>query len=48
MFFRTNPPMRGAFQMLDGEEKLYSLRKPFIVHFISIYVKKNTMGTEEN
>jgi hypothetical protein len=25
--------MRGAFQMLDGEKKLYSLRKPFIVHY---------------
>jgi hypothetical protein len=24
LFFRTHPPMKGAFQMLDGERKLYS------------------------
>jgi len=24
IFFRTNPPMKGAFQMLDGEKTLYS------------------------
>jgi hypothetical protein len=29
--------MRGAFQMLDGEKKLYSLRKPFIVSYYPGY-----------
>ena len=29
--------MRGAFQMLDGEKKLYSLRKPFIVHLTLLF-----------
>jgi hypothetical protein len=37
IFFRTNPPMRGAFQMFDGEKKLYSLRKPFIVHLTLLF-----------
>jgi hypothetical protein len=30
--------MRGAFQMLDGEKKLYSLRKPLIVHLTGMLI----------
>jgi hypothetical protein len=30
--------MKGAFQMLDGEKQLYSLRKPFIVHLTLLFL----------
>jgi hypothetical protein len=33
LFFRTNPLMKGAFQMLDGDKQFYSWRNHFIVHF---------------